>query len=148
MEWPEFVNVVGQTEQESLLALRDERTAWCFGREFAFDRAEDRFGVDALPIARGGKSRPHLRTHSMNLPARLASFSRNDALCAKLLADVPVVAFAVEFGIRQNGSDGAAWNNFIEQRPQSGAVVDRSLVSLLRQDHGQRVSTAKSHLSQ
>jgi len=25
----------------------------------------------------------------------------------------------------------AAWNNFIEQRPQSGAVIDRSLMSLL-----------------
>src|SRR5205809_4947685 len=49
IEWPEFVNVVGQTEQESLFALRGERTARCFGREFAFDRAEDSFGVNALP---------------------------------------------------------------------------------------------------
>src|SRR6184192_40033 len=56
IEWPEFVNVVGQTEQESLFALRGERTARCFGREFAFDRAEDSFGVNALPIALSGKS--------------------------------------------------------------------------------------------
>ncbi len=95
MEWPEFVNVVDQTEQESLFALRGERTTWCFGREFAFDCAEDCFGMDALPIARGGKSRAHLRTHSGNLPTRLTSFSRNDALCANLLADVQVVASAV-----------------------------------------------------
>ena len=74
MEWPEFVNVVGQTEQESLFALRGERTARCFGREFAFDRAEDSFGVNALPIALGGKSGAHLRTQSMQLPVGLASF--------------------------------------------------------------------------
>jgi hypothetical protein len=29
MEWPEFVNVVGQTEQESLFALRGEPAIWC-----------------------------------------------------------------------------------------------------------------------
>src|SRR5437667_6852481 len=85
MEWPEFVNVVGQTEQESLFALRGERTARCFGREFAFDRAEDSFGVNALPIALGGKSGAHLRTHSVQLPVGLASFSRNNALRANLL---------------------------------------------------------------
>src|SRR5438094_7605262 len=137
IEWPEFVNVVGQTEQESLFALRGERTARCFGREFAFDRAEDSFGVNALPIALGGKSGAHLRTHSMQLPVGLASFSRDDALRANLLADVPMVAFAVELGIGHNGSDATACNHFIEQRAQGGARIRRK-----------RVSTAKSHLSQ
>ena len=37
MGWPEFVNVVGQTEQESLFELGGERTAWSFSGEFAFD---------------------------------------------------------------------------------------------------------------
>ena len=114
---PEFIDVVGEAEQECLFALRGERTARCFGREFAFDCAEDRLGMYALPIALGRESRAHLRTHSVNLPARLASFSRNDTLRTNLLADVPVVAFAVELGIGQNGSNGAAWNDFIEQRP-------------------------------
>ena len=134
IEWPEFVNVVGQTEQESLFALRGERTARCFGREFAFDRAEDSFGVNALPIALSGKSGAHLRTHSVQLPVGLASFSRNDALRANLLADVPMVAFAVELGIGHNGSDATACNHFIEQRAQGGAIIDRSLVGPLRQE--------------
>jgi hypothetical protein len=34
--------------------------------------------MDALTIKLGGEGRPHLRTHSVKLPARLASFSRND----------------------------------------------------------------------
>ena len=73
----------------------------------------------------------------MKLPARLASFSRNDALRANLLTDVPVVALAVELGIGHNGSNGVGWNHFIEQRSQGGAIIDWSLVSLLRQDNAQ-----------
>src|SRR5947208_12357273 len=73
----------------------------------------------------------------MQLPVGLASFSRNDALCANLLADVPMVAFAVELGISHNGSDATACNHFIEQRAQGGAVIDRSLVGPLRQDQTQ-----------
>src|SRR5216683_3489996 len=53
MKWPEFVDIVGQAEQESLFALGSERTARCFGREFAFDCAEDRLDMYALPIAFG-----------------------------------------------------------------------------------------------
>src|SRR5882724_11650578 len=90
--------------------------------------------MHALPIALSRKRRAHLRTHSVNLPARLASFSWNDTLCPNLLADVPVVAFAVELGIGYNCSNGAACNHFIEQRSQGGAVIDGSLVSLLRQN--------------
>src|SRR5512140_1969983 len=93
--------------------------------------------MDALTIKLGGEGRPHLRTHSVKLPAWLASFSRNDALRANLLTDVPVVALAVELGIGHNASNGVAWNHFIEQRSQGGAVIDRSLVSLLRQDNAQ-----------
>jgi hypothetical protein len=36
---------------------------------------------------------------------------------------VPVVALAVELGIGHNASNGAAWNHFIEQRSQGGAVT-------------------------
>src|SRR6266481_5068557 len=93
--------------------------------------------VDALTIKLGGEGGPHLRTHSVKLPARLASFSRNDALRTNLLTDVPVVALAVELGIGHNGSNGVAWNHFIEQRSQGGTVIDWSLVSLLRQDNAQ-----------
>ena len=118
MRWPEFVDVVRQAEQKCLFALRSERTARCFGREFAFDCAEDRLGMHALPIALGGESRPHLRTHSMNLPAGFASFSGNNTLRPNLLADVPVVALAVKLGIGHNGSNAVAWNHFIEQRSQ------------------------------
>jgi hypothetical protein len=46
---PEFIDVVGEAEQDCLFALRGERTARCFGREFAFDCAEDRLGMYALP---------------------------------------------------------------------------------------------------
>src|SRR5438876_8665989 len=59
------------------------------------------------------------------------------ALRANLLADVPMVAFAVELGIGHNGSDATACNHFIEQRAQGGAVIDRSLVGPLRQDQTQ-----------
>src|SRR5206468_5288805 len=93
--------------------------------------------MDALTIKLGGEGCPHLRTHSVMLPAQLASFSRNDALRANLLTDVPVVALAVELGIGHNGSNVVGWNHFIEQRSQGGAVIDRSLVSLLRQDNAQ-----------
>ena len=99
MEWPEFLDVVDQAEQKGLFALRGEGTARCFGPEFTFNCAEDRLSMHALPIRLGGESRIHLCAHSMNLPARLASFSWNDTLRANLLADVLVVAFAVDSAI-------------------------------------------------
>src|SRR6267154_3664042 len=93
--------------------------------------------MHALAIALGGESGAHLRTHPVKFPARLTSLSRNDTLCANLLADVPVVALAVKLGIGHNGSNAVAWNHFIEQRSQGGAVINRSLMSPLRQDHAQ-----------
>src|SRR5881392_1471833 len=74
--------------------------------------------MHALAIALGGESGTHLRTHPVKFPARLSSLSRNDTLCANLLADVPVVALAVKLGIGHNGSNAVAWNHFIEQRSQ------------------------------
>src|SRR5207247_7725672 len=85
----------------------------------------------------GWESYAHLRTHPVKFPARLTSLSRNDTLCANLLADVPVVALAVKLGIGHNGSNAVACNHFIEQRSQGGAVINGSLMSLLRQDHAQ-----------
>src|SRR5438876_5179469 len=93
--------------------------------------------MHALAIVLGGKSGAHLRTHPVKFPARLTSLSRNDTLCANLLADVPVVALAVKLGIGHNGSNAVAWNHFIEQRSQGGAVINGSLMSPLRQDHAQ-----------
>src|SRR5947207_14016249 len=93
--------------------------------------------MHALAIALGGKSGAHLRTHPVKFPARLTSLSRNDTLCANLLADVPVVALAVKLGIGHNGSDAVACNEFIEQRSQGGAVITGRLMSALRQDHAQ-----------
>src|SRR5439155_11925843 len=93
--------------------------------------------MHALAIALSGKRRAHLRTHSVNFPLRLTSFSRNDTLCANVFTDVSVVAFAVELGIGHNGSNAVACNHFIEQRSQGGAVVNRSLMSLLREDQAQ-----------
>ena len=121
---PEAVEIVSQTEQESLFALGGERTARCFGGELAFDCAEDRLGMHALPIALGRESRAHLRAHAMNLPARLASFSGNDTLRANPFADVPVVAFAVELGIGQNRSNGVAWTT----SSSKGGKVAQSLI--------------------
>src|SRR5260370_20903851 len=99
---PEAIEIVGQTEQKSLFALGGERTTGRFAGEFAFDRAEDSFNMHTLPIALGRESSAHLRTHSMNFPTCLAALSGNDALRAQLLADMPVVALAVEFGIGQH----------------------------------------------
>src|SRR6058998_3129538 len=93
--------------------------------------------MHALAITLGWESYAHLRTHPVKFPARLTSLSRNDTLCANLLADVPVVALAVKLGIGHNGSNAVAWNHFIEQRSQGGAVINGSLMSLLRQDHAQ-----------
>jgi len=42
----------------------------------------------------------------------------------------------------------AAWNNFIDQRPQSGAVIDRSLMSLLRQNSPARRIDSQEPLNQ
>src|SRR4029077_7191889 len=98
-KWPEFVDVVGQAEQKCLFALGGKRTARRLGGEFAFDCAEDCFSMHAFSVALGWKSGTHLRTHATQFPARLAAFSRNDALCADLLADVPVIAFGIELGL-------------------------------------------------
>src|SRR5438128_2785335 len=78
--WPQFVNVVGQAEQESLFALAHERTTWGLGREFSFDRAKDCFSMDALSIALGGESGTHLSTHSAKLPTWLTSLGLNNTL--------------------------------------------------------------------
>src|SRR5436305_14029782 len=91
--------------------------------------------MHALAIALGGKSGAHLRTHPVKFPARLTSLSRNDTLCANLLADLPVVALAVKLGIGHIGSDAVACNHFIEQRSQGVGLINASLMSLLLQDH-------------
>src|SRR6266496_1960906 len=135
--WPQFVNVVGQAQQESLFALGRERTTRGFGREFAFDRAKDCSSMDALSIALGGESGTHLSTHSAKLPTWLTSLGRNNTLGSNLLADVLVVAFTVKLGIGQNAFNGIALHDLIKQRAQSSAVINRSLVSLLRQDEAQ-----------
>src|SRR6266581_9440064 len=93
--------------------------------------------MHALAITLGWESYAHLRTHPVKFPARLTSLSRNDTLCANLLADVPVVALAVKLRIGHNGSNAVAWNLFIEQRSQGGAVINGSLMSLLREDQAQ-----------
>src|SRR5947199_10577895 len=88
--------------------------------------------MHALAIALGGKSGAHLRTHPVKFPARLTSLSRNDTLCANLLADVPVVALAVKLGIGQNGYNAVACKNVIEERSQGSAVINAPLLSMQR----------------
>src|SRR5438046_9753963 len=89
--------------------------------------------MHALAIALGGESYAHLRTHPVKFPARLASLSRNDTLCANLLADVPVVALAVKLGIGHNGCNAVACNHFIEQRSPGRSVINGSLMGIQRQ---------------
>src|SRR6266496_42596 len=132
---PEAIEIVGQTKQKSLFALRGKRTARSTGGEFALDRAEESFGMHPLPIRLRRKGRSHLCTHSVQLPTGLASFGWNDALCPELPTDVPVVSFTIKLGVVQYGSYGVAGrSDFIEQRTQRSAVIDWSLVRSLRQD--------------
>jgi hypothetical protein len=137
MRTPEAIDVVGQAEQERLLALRGKGTARCFGREFAFDCTEERLGMDALSIAFERKSGTHLCAHSVNLPPRFTLFGWNDALGTNLFTDVPVVAFAIKLCVSHSSPNAVAFSDLIEQRSQRGAVIDRSAVSLLRQDQAQ-----------
>src|SRR5258708_16023587 len=79
--------------------------------------------MHTLPIALGRESSAHLRTHSMNFPTCLAALSGNDALSAQLLADMPVVALAVEFGIGQHRPNRTGGSQLIKPRAPHGAVI-------------------------
>ena len=124
---PKFVDVVGQSQQKRLFALRCETSPRCFTGEFSFDCAKDALGLDALSIKLCGKVAPHLCSHSSKFPARLASLSRDNALGTELLADVLMVALAIELRIGQHQSDPLrAICDLIKQRWQCRAVVSRS----------------------
>src|SRR5438105_13578614 len=87
-----------------------------------------------LAIGFGWKSRPHLSSHSVELPLRPCAFSWNDTLCTALLADVPMIAFTIKLGIGQDRGDRQSGHYLIQQWPQGGAIIDWSLMRLLRQD--------------
>jgi hypothetical protein len=84
-----------------LFALRGEASARCFTGKFAFDCAKDTLGLDALAIKLCGKVAAHLCSHSSKFPARFASLSGDKALGAELVADVLMVALAIELRIGQ-----------------------------------------------
>ena len=136
---PKFVDVVGQSEQKRLFALGCETSPRCSAGEFSFDCAKDAFGLDALAIKLCGKVAPHLCSHSSKFPTRFASLRRDNALGTELLADVLMVALAIELRIGQYQSDPLlrAICDLIKQRWQCSAVVSRSGVCFLGQDQTQ-----------
>lgn len=70
--------------------------------------------MHSMSISLNWKSGPHLRTDSVKLPSGFASFGWNNTFGPDLLADMAMIAFAVELGISYNFADGDILHHFIE----------------------------------
>src|ERR1700674_4409796 len=95
------IQIETQSEQQGLTHLHAQRTTWCPSRELALYRTEQAFDQGPAAIKPLRECPPHLGTHSAHAPCFLPALSGNHTPGSELLADVGVIALAVEFRIGQ-----------------------------------------------
>ena len=128
---PEAVEVVGQTEEQSLAVLDAQAAPGSAGGELALHRRENGFDLGALPVGFFREGAEHLIPNSAlgNAPA----FGGNDAPSSQALPNVFVVGFRVELRIRVHQANGLASSGHVQQSWQGAYVGSRSLMRPLRQ---------------
>jgi len=79
------------------------------------------------------KCPPHLGAHSVHAPGFLSAFGGNYAVRSEALADLRVIALAVELGVGQHQPDAGLFGSAFHDGRQIGAVVPRTVPGELRQ---------------
>jgi len=128
------VKVEGQPERQGLADLREQATPGSAGRELPFGGGEDAFHQRPSPLERLGEVRAHLGADSVQVPNSFPASGRNHTLHPHLLADVAMVAFAVELGVGEHQADRGHVSRRLHQGRQVGTVVPRTAACALGQN--------------
>jgi hypothetical protein len=116
-----------------LTHLCAQRSTWCAGREFLFYGREQALYQGATAVNPLREFTPHLGAHSVQTPGLLPALGRNHALRSEALADVGMIALAVELGIGQHQPDAGLLGSCFDDGRQIGAVIARTAPRELRQ---------------
>jgi hypothetical protein len=127
------VQIETQSEQQGLTHLYGQRRTRCACREFPFYGREQAFDQGAAPIDPLWKRTPHLRAHSVHAPGFLPALSGNHARRSEVLADVGMIALAVEFRVGQHQPDAGLFGSGFNDSRQIRTVVPRAAPRELRQ---------------
>ena len=130
---PQAVQIETQAEQQGLAHLHGQAAAWGSPRELAFDRREYALDQRTAPVDAGRKCSAHLRAHATHAPSFLPTLGGNHTVCAKLLSNVGVVRFAVEFRVGQHPSNPCLLGSGLDHGGQIRAVVPGTPSRGLRQ---------------
>ena len=103
------IQIETQSEQQGLTHLRAQRSTRCAGREFSFHRGEQALDQGAAAVNPLRESPPHFGTHSVHAPGFLSAFGGDHALRSESLADVSMIALAVELRVGQHQPDVGCW---------------------------------------
>src|SRR5581483_5858830 len=128
------IEIERHAQQQSLQALRFERAPRCLHRQLALDRRKHALDEGALPIQLAWEAPPHARTETLDLPGRLAAFRWNDTACP-LRTDMLMIAFTIEFAIRQHHAHRLHLHSAIHQRAQRRTIVGRTAFGDLGDQH-------------
>ena len=99
------IQIETQSEQQGLAHLSGQGSTWGAGREFSFDRREQALDQGAAAVNPLRERPPHLGAHAMYAPGFLSTLGGNHALRSEALADVGVIALAVELRVCQHHPD-------------------------------------------
>lgn len=119
------VEIEAQSEQEGWTHLHAQRTTRCACREFPFHGREQTFDLGAAPIDPLWKRTPHLRAHSVQVPVFSTSRGNRD-LRSEVLADVGMIALAVELRVGQHPPDAGLFAGGFNDSRQILVIVERA----------------------
>jgi hypothetical protein len=127
------IQIETQSKQQGLAGLHAERTTWCTSREFSFDRREQALDQGTTAVNPLRECMPHFGTHPVHAPGFLPALGRNHALRSETLADVGVIALAIELRVGQHQPDAGLLSSRFDHGRQICAVVPRTAPRELRQ---------------
>ena len=93
------VEVVGEAQEQRLEVLGDGQTTGSARGELALGRREDTLDQRTLAVASEREAGPHLGANAVELPGGLTPLGGDDALSAELVANVVMIALAIERGV-------------------------------------------------
>src|SRR5208282_133264 len=93
------IQIETQSEQQGLTGLHAQRTARYASRELPFHGREKTFDQGTATVNPLRECMPHLGTDSVHAPCFLPAFGGNHALRSEVLADVGMIALAVELRV-------------------------------------------------
>jgi len=127
------IQIETQSEQQCLPHLHGQGSTWGACREFSFHRREQALDQGASAVNPLRECPPHLGAHTMYAPGFLSTLGGNYALRSEALADVGVIAFAVELRVCQHHPDAGLLRSGFNDGRQIRTVVPRASPRELRQ---------------